>query len=233
MYCVKCGVELADSEKSCPLCGTEVILPRNVKRELADPPYPPYPGAVTEGFSRSGIMSLLTLLCLIPFTLCLIVDLKINGEIVWSGFASGGMLLGYILTLLPSWFRRPNPVIFVPVSFAAIGLYLAYVNFAVGGDWFLPFALPVVASVGVIVTAAVTLLRYLRGGRPFIFGGASILFGGLMFPIEVMIHYTFHRPAMLHWSYYPGAVFFLLGVFLLLVGIIRPLREHMRRKLFF
>ena len=82
MYCVKCGVELADSEKSCPLCGTEVILPRNVKRELADPPYPPYPGAVTEGFSRSGVMSLITLLCLIPFTLCLIVDLKINGEIV-------------------------------------------------------------------------------------------------------------------------------------------------------
>ncbi len=233
MYCVKCGVELADSEASCPLCGTEVILPKHIKRELTEPPYPPYPGAVSEGFSRSGVMSLITFLCLIPFTLCLLVDMRINGEIVWSGFASGAIFLFYILSLLPNWFRRPNPVIFVPLDFAAIGLYLAYVNYAVRGDWFLTFALPLIASVGLLLTATVTLFRYVRGGKPFILGGASMLFGFLMFPMEALIHYTFHRPAMLHWSYFPGAVFFLLGVFLLLVGIIRPLRESLRKKLFF
>ena len=27
MYCIKCGVELADSEKKCPLCGTVVFNP--------------------------------------------------------------------------------------------------------------------------------------------------------------------------------------------------------------
>ena len=35
MYCVKCGVELADSEKKCPLCGTPVFhpdIPRNLVR---------------------------------------------------------------------------------------------------------------------------------------------------------------------------------------------------------
>ena len=26
MYCVKCGVELADSQRVCPLCGTRVFL---------------------------------------------------------------------------------------------------------------------------------------------------------------------------------------------------------------
>ena len=233
MYCVKCGVELADSEKACPLCGTEVLLPHNLKRDLTEPPYPPYPGAVTEGFSRVGVMTLITFLCLIPFLLCLIVDWKINGEIVWSGFASGGILLGYLLVLLPSWFRRPNPVIFVPVDFAAVGLFLAYVNFAVDGNWFLTFAFPLVAALGLWLTAVTALLRYVRGGKPFILGGASLCLGALMFPLEVLIHYTFQRPAILHWSYYPGAVFFLLGVFLLLVGIIRPLREYMRRKLFF
>ena len=25
MYCVKCGVELADSQRVCPLCGTRVF----------------------------------------------------------------------------------------------------------------------------------------------------------------------------------------------------------------
>ena len=27
MYCIKCGVELADSERVCPLCGTRVFHP--------------------------------------------------------------------------------------------------------------------------------------------------------------------------------------------------------------
>lgn len=61
------------------------------------------------------------------FILC---DWRINGSIVWSGYASGGVALLYVLVALPLWFRRPNPVIFVPIDFAAIGLYLLYINFA-------------------------------------------------------------------------------------------------------
>ena len=96
MYCVKCGVELADSEKKCPLCGTEVICPGEENREISPPPYPPYPGAVREGVSRNGVLFVLTVLFLLPFCLCLICDIKINGGVVWSGYASGGILLIYV-----------------------------------------------------------------------------------------------------------------------------------------
>ena len=41
MYCIKCGVELADSEKKCPLCGTVVYHP-DIKQGEAKTPYPPY-----------------------------------------------------------------------------------------------------------------------------------------------------------------------------------------------
>ena len=233
MYCVKCGVELADSERSCPLCGTEVILPENVKRPHAEPSYPPFPGAPTEGITRVGAMSLLTFLFFLPFALCLIIDTEINGLVEWSGFASGGILLLYIVLLLPCWFRRPSPAIFTPVSFAALGLYLLYVNYAVEGSWFLTFALPLTAAVGLLSTATMTLLYYVRGGKPFILGGASILFGGIMILIEFLLHITFAHPPLFRWSLYPFAAFFLIGIFLLLVGIIRPLREFMHRKLFF
>ena len=40
MYCVNCGVELADSETVCPLCGTRVFHP-DLSRPQADAPYPP------------------------------------------------------------------------------------------------------------------------------------------------------------------------------------------------
>ena len=39
MYCVNCGVKLADTEKRCPLCQTEVYHP-DIPRREAEPLYP-------------------------------------------------------------------------------------------------------------------------------------------------------------------------------------------------
>lgn len=232
MYCVKCGVELADSEKKCPLCGTEVICPGEEKREISPPPYPPYPGAVREGVSRNGVLFVLTVLFLLPFCLCLICDIKINGGVVWSGYASGGILLIYVMSVLPVWFRRPNPVIFVPIDFAAIGLYLLYISCATGGQWFLSFAFPTVGCIGLIVTAVVALTRYTSGGDLFIYGGAMILLGGLSVLVEFFMKITFGTRMFL-WSLYPLSAFFIIGMMLIVIGICRPLRESLKKKLFF
>ena len=40
MYCVKCGVELGESEKKCPLCGTTVFHPE-MEPPTGKGPYPP------------------------------------------------------------------------------------------------------------------------------------------------------------------------------------------------
>ena len=142
MYCVNCGVELADSEKKCPLCGTPVFHP-DIPRTAAEPPFPPARRIRPEDVNRSGILFVLTVAALLPALLCLLCDWRINGTLVWSGYAAGAIALIYIVILLPMWFRHPNPVIFVPVDFVAVGLYLLYIDFAVGGHWFLSFAFPV------------------------------------------------------------------------------------------
>ena len=36
MYCIQCGVKLADTEKQCPLCGTVVFHP-DLPRPEAEP----------------------------------------------------------------------------------------------------------------------------------------------------------------------------------------------------
>ena len=121
MYCVKCGVELADSEKKCPLCGTPVFHP-DIPRNLSEPPFPPDKRIRPEDVNRSGILFVLTIAALLPALLCLLCDWRINGTLVWSGYAAGAIGLLYIVILLPMWFRHPNPVIFVPVDFIAVGL---------------------------------------------------------------------------------------------------------------
>ena len=231
MYCVKCGVELADSEKKCPLCGTPVFHP-DIPRSLADPPYPPARRIRREDVNRSGILFVLTVAALLPAILALLCDWRINGTLVWSGYAAGAIGLLYIVILLPMWFRRPNPVIFVPVDFAAVGLYLLYINFATGGHWFLSFAFPVTGAIGLLISAAVALTHYLRSGYLYIYGGMLILGGGLAVLIEFLINLTFQIHETFFWSFYPMTAGVALGLMLIVIAICKPLRESLHQKFF-
>ena len=231
MYCIKCGVELADSEKVCPLCGTRVFHP-DLPLPEGEAPYPPDARRRTEEFNRSGLLFILTMLALVPAVICLLCDWRVSGHIVWSGYAAGGILLAYILAVLPLWFRRPNPVIFVPVDFAAILAYLLYIDLATGGRWFLSFAVPAVGALALLVSAMVALLRYLPGAHLYIIGGGLIIAGGLAVLTEFLINLTFRVHQTFFWSLYPLAAGVLLGVMLLIIAVCKPLRRSLHRKFF-
>ena len=224
-------MELSDSETVCPRCGTRVFHP-DLPRQQGEPPFPPEPSAHPEEVNRSGALFILTMLAVLPIVICILCDWSVNGAILWSGFASGGVALLYILAVLPLWFRRPNPVIFVPADFAAIGLYLLYINFATGGHWFLTFALPVTGTIGVLVTTVVTLLRYVPSGTLYTLGGGLILAGGYAVLVEFLLNVTFHLHDTFLWSFYPLAVCVVLGAMLLVVAVCKPLRRSLHRKFF-
>ena len=230
MYCAKCGVKLADTEESCPLCGTRAYHP-DLPREAAPPSYPrgKYPARQPRSLVAQAV---LTELFLLPCVVVLLVDLQFNGGVTWSGFAIGALIMAYVMMVLPLWFRRPNPVIFVPCGFAVIALYLLYIDLTVRGGWFLPFALPLTGGVCAIVTAVVALVKYAKKGYLFIFGGASIALGGMLLLSEFLLKLTFGIHRFIGWSLYPLAALVLLGGLLIFLGINRNAREVMERKLF-
>ncbi len=230
MYCVKCGVELADSEKQCPLCGTVAFHPQ-LERPQAEPTYP-RGNTAPKKVNPFGALFIVSGLFLLPIAITLLCDLSINGTVSWSGYVIGALLLAYVLLVLPFWFTHPNPVIFVPVGFVAVGLYLLYIDLATGGGWFLSFAFPVTGGLMLIVTAVVTLTRYLRKGRLYIYGGAFVATGAFMLLVEFLLNITFHLHTTFVWAYYPLTVLVLVGVMLLVVAICRPLRESLDRRFF-
>ena len=230
MYCVKCGVALADTEKKCPLCGTTVYHP-----ELTQPDVPPlYPNRrVQEPHIHPwGVLLIITVLFLLPISICLVCDWSFNGQIQWAGFVVGALGILYVMFVLPAWFRHPNPVIFVPSSFAAICVYLLYINCAVDGHWFLSFAFPVTGYLCVLLTAFVTLHRYTRKGALYINGGACLAFGGFMLLLEYLLHINFGLPGIGTWSPYPLIVFTLLGMTLIVIAIVPAFRESLEKKFF-
>ena len=230
MYCVNCGVKLADSEAYCPLCGTEAFRPTG-ERSAESLLYPrkQYPNVQV---STTGVMIILTVLFLLPILITLQCDLLINRSVTWSGFVIGGLLVVYVAFILPGWFKKPNPVIFVPCAFAAIGGYLLYISLATGGGWFLSFAFPVTGFIGLVVTAVTVLLRYVRRGILYILGGAVLALGLFMPLVEFLLTITFPAISFVGWFLFPLTALVLLGGTMLFLAISRRARETMERKLF-
>ena len=225
MYCVKCGVELADSERKCPLCGTPVYFPG-----LADNPLRPYPSGriEPERVNPRGIYFIISFIFLIVGAISVFCDVDLNGSLDWSGYVVGGLLLGYVFFILPAWFFRPNPAIFVPVDFAAAALFLWYVNYAVSGEWFFSFALPLCGVASLVVCAVVVLCHYLRRGYLYIFGGAFLALGAASPLVEWLSIITF-APSSFVWFYYPTIALSLIGIMLIIIAMVRPFRESLFR----
>lgn len=230
MYCVKCGVKLADTEKRCPLCNTVVCHP-DFEQTAGQPLYPidqmPRSNSGSKAWNGAVII-----LFFIPLLVCFFADLSLDGKLEWFGYVAGALTVFYVAAALPLWFREPNPVIFVPCDFAAAALYLLYINCAVRGSWFLSFALPVVGGIGLISCAVITLMRCLRRGRLYILGGAFMALGAFMPLMEFLMKITFDLQ-FIGWSVYPLVVLVLFGGFLVYLAANASARELVERKLFF
>ena len=230
MYCVNCGVKLSDTEKRCPLCQTTVYHP-DIPRLEAEPLYPQGQNPEPQ-ISSLVVQFIVTAIYLLTMAVCLVCDLQLGNGIVWAGYVIGGLLLSYVVILLPLWFRKPNPVIFVPCDFAAAGLYLLYIKLATGGNWFLSFAFPITGFVALVVTAVVVLRRYIRRGRLYVFGGAVLAMAGLMPLMEFLLVFTFPSIPFIGWYLYPLMVLGVVGGMLIFLAICRPARHAVAQKFF-
>lgn len=230
MYCIKCGVKLEDTEKKCPLCNTVVFHP-DLEQPKKQPIYPEnkMPSSHSGSKALNGVV---IILFLIPLFVCFFADWFLDGNIGWFGYVAGALLMTYIAFALPMWFDKPNPVVLVPCNFAALTLYLFYINFATCGDWFLTFALPVVGGICLITCAVVTLIYYLRKAKLYILGGAFMALGGFALLVEFLMKLTFDLP-FIGWSIYPLVVLFLFGGLLIYLAVNSAAREILERKLFF
>lgn len=228
MYCVKCGVRLQEGTELCPLCATpvwnpdEAAAPSNFSTRFPRP----------EPDKRYPVLAFLTALLTVACLSCLIYCLHTYGKVLWSGYVMLGIAVFYICLVFPFWFEKRHPLIFVPLAFGAICGYLLYICLYNGGHWFLSFAFPVVMIVGAITTASVALFRHIKKGRIFIMGGLFVAIGGCTMLIEMFENITFGG-RMFTWSLYSTSFFAALGLFLLVSGAIRPMREYLQRTLFF
>jgi hypothetical protein len=229
MYCIKCGAKLSEGQNVCPLCETKVFHPDIVFSE--ENTYPKIPFK-SEEFNPTGLMFVLTMIFLVPFILPILLELGWDGGVSWSGYASAGTLIFYTAFVMPYWFKKPNPVIFTPVIFAEIIGLLLFICLKTDGNWFMSFAFPVTGGLGIILSAATAVLHYVKKGRLYTVGGTLIALGLWTVLLEFDIRTTFGVDTPFWWSTAPLTVFSIIGIMLIVIAIVKPLKESLRRIFF-
>ena len=113
MYCVKCGVRLQEGASGCPLCGTPVWNPEEKEKRKS------YPDELPRDYRESSVPAAIamTVVCAVAIAVLLTVCFRLYGQLRWGGYAVWGVLLFYIIAVLPGWFRHPRGEVFVPVIF--------------------------------------------------------------------------------------------------------------------
>ena len=196
---------------------------------------PTYPRKAfkSEEINIRGLLFVVSLLHLIPIIFALIFDLNLNGQIDWFIYVVGAVLLLYVCAVLPLWFKRPNPVVFIPCDFLTLAVFLWSINFKLEDGWFWTFALPIVGMACVLVTGIVALIRYVKRGYLYIFGGAFVVLGFIIMAIEHLLHVNF---AVQHtgfaWSLYPLVFLVVIGIGLIVIEIVKPFKESLKRVFF-
>lgn len=227
MYCIKCGAELARGQGICPICNTRVIHP-DFPVDTDEAAYP-IKKFKSEEISRVSLMFVVTILTLLPMLLPMIFEITWKHSISWSGYVLFGVMLFYEMFLLPLWFKRPNPVIFVPCAFFAMAAFVFYVSYKTSGSWYLTFALPVILSLGIIITAMTALNRYLKHGKLYIYGGGLVSLGLWTVLIEWLLKLAFGVSTSVKWSLFSFGALAVIGILLILIAIIKPFKEALRK----
>lgn len=229
MYCVRCGVKLQEGAKSCPLCQTPVIWKDLNEENLSATFSKKYPKETTRTeYLKAGVTTaVMAVLCLLSLIICLTT----YGEVFWSGFVMLGMAVLWICFVLPFFFKKRKPFVFIPIDFLAIGGYLLYICLYTGGKWFLSFAFPVTGIAFLFTEAAVLIVTFLRKGRLLALGLYLIAFGAAMMLVEFFQYITFDVK-MFQWSLYCVVVFGAIGAYFVIASKAPGLKEKLEKKFF-
>jgi len=229
-YCVHCGVELAASEKICPLCNTEVLDP---SASSASSISYPYPEQVQRPVSfRKGAATFLSLALVIPLLCVFIADLSLHGTISWSAIAGGAIILFFFVFLFPNLFSRRKLWLFLLLDIPMVWLYQCGICLLLKKSWWLMPALPLTLLTGALVMG----IYLMFSAKKPTFGLKCIvmLISVMLFSVctQIVIELYLHSVISLSWSIYIAVACAGTSIVILVIDSMYHFSEKIRKKIF-
>ena len=229
-YCVNCGTELGKDLKRCPLCGTLVINPNDVDRDVEIPFFPTRQEAV-KPVSKKELALLLSVMFASVAVCCGLLNLALRRDIPWSLYAVGAAAMLWIWFVLPLIWRKMPPLARIAADICAVALYVLLIALASGGmEWYKGLALPIIICAAVICIAAGFLLRGGKRSNLMSVVICLVCAGIMAVSVELCLDVFLNTVWKPGWSLIVLAVCVGFSVPLVIVRLVPSLREEARRR---
>ncbi len=231
-YCVHCGVELADYETKCPLCETPVVDPM---RPIAqgEPMFVDRLDVKEKKFNRHFIVTLISLVMLIPFVVTTIIDICLSLGMTWSAYVLAAEALFWLWIVLPFQSRGTSAYFFCLIDFAATALYVLLISVLENSrGWYLPLALPVIAASWLEIAVIICIHRSSRLGKLTKAGCAVFALSFLPLCIDVVLAHYLKGTIAPQWSWYASVPLFVLGLTVIILSKSARFTDWLRKKMY-
>lgn len=229
-YCVHCGVKLGPAEKKCPLCGVPSLDPLAQEAAEAEKPFPVHTKEQSLKLSRRYVLSLFSLLLLLPAGLCVLLDM-LGGPLSWSVYPAGALLMVFIAAAVPLLFRRHRLNRTIVITGAALAGYLCLVEAFSGTEgWFLPIVLPALAILVMAVCLLIHLYRRGKASAASVAALALCMIGVLALVVELLCMQAGVSKSGLAWSPYVMSPCFFIALLILFITRNRALYDELLRR---
>ncbi len=197
-YCFKCGVEVNNGVKNCPLCDFD--LPVFEDEKIIEPRYPSQENVFREikKRRRNVFFTIYSLIILsIAFNLFLI-DMK-NDELTWSKYAITFMVGSLVYMIVFLQYFRNLKINFIIIGLNTLALLCASDSFDGKIDWFFRLGLPItIISVISLYDIFVIFLR--KRLLPYKIMETLLVVGVFLFILELIINIHLFDQYYVSWS---------------------------------
>ncbi len=233
-YCVNCGVELTTGTKKCALCDTPVINPNELKGTDYSPAFPERIELPKETKNKYGAI-IFSILLLIPNIVCVITNLLLTPELLWSIYVVSSSLMFWFLFIFPFIIKKTHPYIILTVDAIATAVYIYifyYYESANSGEWFLKMALPLVAGIFFMIAM---LNLYFSKKRTKIRSAIGVLTFLILVDIFVCVVINLYKYSVIatYITLIIGVSCLILLIFLIATDRNKKLYDWLTRKFFF
>ena len=233
-YCSKCGVEVNDDVKECPLCFLPIQqFPDETAEEPSKKKYPDrtdkqvngrtYPDHEVESPTKRILThkeklirawEIIGVSLLIPFLIVTFTNLIINTTITWAKFPMIALMLVWLLCTFPLVFTKRPVIVIIGIAISLIGFLVLvdyFDNWSI--NWVHILAIPIIALVLTLSIAVVIPSVKVKNKGMNI--AAFILFAVGLLNLGLDLIISIHEGISVSWSLFVLVPTFIVGGFLM------------------
>lgn len=232
-YCVNCGVELGKDLKDCPLCNTPVYHPGAQAKEDEQPVFPKEKG-MAEPIRKQDVGLLITVITVVTALTCVVLNLLAYDSYPWSVSIVGACALLWVVLIPATIPLKFPVYIYLLLDGVMISVYLFMLTYMTADRvWFWRLGLPFMILLTLIAEVfAFCVKKVAKGFLPvalYIITSIGVICMGL----EILIDYMLLRKVTLTWAAIVLTVCVIIDATIITLLSVGRFRNAIRKRLHF